>query len=102
MATAPGLLAAERKEACEASNVKDIDKAVGRVGGDVLADRPRRYGDSKVSRHQRDVEDVGVRIVVEVGGPGVSPALEERVSAHRVLDCCTEAIAVGIVGSDGP
>ena len=75
------LLAAEREEAGQTRDVEDVDEAVGRVGGDVLARGAGGDGDGKVSGDERDIEDVGVSVVVKVGGSGVGAAVNEGVSA---------------------
>src|SRR5207245_3961927 len=68
--------ASEREEAAKRRDVENIHVAVGRVGGDVLADGSGRDGSAEVTGHLRDVEDVRKGIVVQVGGPGVVAAAE--------------------------
>src|SRR5437870_7870311 len=90
------------KERAELRDVEDIDVAVGRVRGDVLAGGRRRNGVAEVGGHLGDVEDVRVLVVVEVGGPCVVAALEQGVGARAIFDGSAEAIAVWIVGGDWP
>src|SRR6266498_3339874 len=97
-----GLLAAEREDAGQSGDVEDVDEAVGGVGGDVLGGGGGRDGDGEIGCHEGDVKDVGVSVVVEVGGPGVCTAVKERVGAGRVLDDGAEAVTVGVVGGNGP
>ena len=79
------LIAGAGEEGAEFRDVEDVDIPVRRVRGDVLAGGRGRHGDAKVVGHLRDVEDVGVAVVIEVGGLGVGAAVREWICACRVL-----------------
>ena len=94
--------AATAEEASHPGHVRDIDEAVDRIGGDVIARRRRRDAKPEVGSQCGNVCDVRERIVVDVGRPGVVSALNESVCPGEIFDGPAEAVAVGVVGGDRP
>ena len=101
MARAP-LGAALAEEADQARDVCDVDEAVRRIGGDVVAGGGGRDGGAEVVRQEDDVGDVGEGVVVDVGGPGVGAAGVQRVGADDHLGAVAPAVVVGVLDDVDP
>ena len=81
------------KESAEPDDVRYIDEPIRRVRGDVASRRRRWRWLAEGAADFRYVRDVSETVVVDVGRPGVRPALEQRVGADEAF----RSVAPGVV-----